>query len=307
LGSLEVVLEEGQRKDWFGSDLIVRLTFLAVVFLGIFFWRELTSPKAFINLRLLGRRNFGLGSIVNMSLGLGLYGSVYILPLYLAQIQGYNALQIGLVIGVSGLPQLLIIPFLPKLMQRFDSRYILAIGVFMFGLSCAMNGWMSHDTAFDQLLWSQLVRAAGQPFIITPLSSIITGDVPPGKDTGSASGLFNMMRNLGGSMGIALLSTILTQREQFHSNRLGESISLYSSLTRDRLDQLTQFFISQGADLVTAQNQAYAALNNTIRREAYVMAFNECFLFIALGFAVSLVAVCFLRKSSSTSAGAGGH
>ncbi|MBD3562720.1 DHA2 family efflux MFS transporter permease subunit, partial [Planktothrix sp. FACHB-1355] len=110
LGSLQVVLEEGSRKDWFSSDLIVRLTVIAVIFLAIFFWIEFTRRKPFINLRLLGRRNFGLASIVNVSLGVGLYGSIYILPLYLAQIQRYNAMQIGEVIMWGGMPQLFIVP-----------------------------------------------------------------------------------------------------------------------------------------------------------------------------------------------------
>ena len=113
LGSLQVVLEEGNRKDWFGSSLIIRLSAIAAIFLVIFFWIEFTRRQPFINLRLLGRRNFGLASIVNVSLGVSLYGSVYILPLYLTQIQGYNALQIGEVIAWLGLPQLLIVPLVP--------------------------------------------------------------------------------------------------------------------------------------------------------------------------------------------------
>ncbi|MBA3922457.1 MAG: DHA2 family efflux MFS transporter permease subunit, partial [Nostocaceae cyanobacterium] len=143
LASLQVVLEEGTRKDWFGSSLIVRLSVIAVIFLGIFFWIELTRKKPFINLRLLRRRNFALASIVNVSLGIGLYGSVYILPLYLAQIQGYNPLQIGEVVMWLGLPQLVIVPIVPKLMQKLDLRLLIAIGVSLFAISCFMN---SHLT-----------------------------------------------------------------------------------------------------------------------------------------------------------------
>jgi MFS transporter, DHA2 family, multidrug resistance protein len=297
LGSLQIVLEEGSRKDWFNSEFILRLAVVAVVFLTLFFWIEFTRKEPFINLRLLTLRNFGLGSIVNLALGLGLYGSIYILPLYLAQVQGYNAMQIGQVIMWAGIPQLFIIPFLPWLTKRFDIRVLIGIGVVLFAVSCFMNAGMSHDTGATQLQWSQIMRALGQPLIITPLSSVSTSDIAVGStDSGSASGLFNMTRNLGGSLGIACLSTLLTQREQFHSNRLGEAISLYNPSTRERIDQMTQAFMSKGIDTYTAHDQAIAAISNLVRREAYVMAFNDCFYFIGMGLFLSIFAVFFLRK-----------
>ena len=305
LGSLQVVLEEGSRKDWFGSQLIVRLTAIAVIFLAIFFVIELVRKKPFINLRLMLQRNFGLASIVNISLGLGLYGSVYIMPLYLSQIQGYNAMQIGEVLMWVGIPQLFLIPFVPKLMQRFDIRLIIAVGVSFFAVSCFMNSSLTNLTAIDQLRWSQLVRAIGQPLIMVPLSSVATAGLPK-EQAGSASGLFNMMRNLGGSLGIAAIATLLTQREQFHSNRLGEAVSLYSLATQERMKQMTQYFINQGADAVTAQNQATAAIANIVRREAYVMAYNDCFYFIACALLLSGLAIIFLKKVKAGGA-AGGH
>ena len=304
LGSLQVVLEEGSRKDWFGSQLIVRLTAIAVIFLAIFFFIELTRKKPFINLRLMKQRNFGLASIVNISLGLGLYGSVYIMPLYLSQIQGYNAMQIGEVLMWVGIPQLFLIPFVPRLMQRFDTRLIIAVGVSLFAVSCFMNSSLTNLTAIDQLRWSQLVRAIGQPLIMVPLSSIATAGLPK-EQAGSASGLFNMMRNLGGSLGIAAIATLLTQREQFHSNRLGEAVSLYSPATQERMNQMTQYFVSKGADLATAQNQAMDAIAKTVRREAYVMAYNDCFYFIACALLLSGLAIIFLKKAKADGAAAG--
>ncbi|WP_218082195.1 DHA2 family efflux MFS transporter permease subunit [Anthocerotibacter panamensis] len=303
LGSLQIVLEEGSRKDWFGSDLIARLAVVAVVFLALFLWIEFTRKEPFINLRLFAKGNFGLGSIVNVTLGLGLYGSVYILPLYLAQIQGYNALQIGQVIMWAGLPQFFIFPLLPRLMKRFDTRVLLLVGLALFSTSCFMNAGMTHDTGADQLIWSQIVRALGQPLIITPLSSLITIGV--GKDAGSASGLFNMMRNLGGSMGIALLATLLDQREKFHSSTIGEAVSRYNPLTEERLDQLTQNFMRHGMDFYTAQNQAMAQLDRLVRREATVMAFNDCFFIIGVGLLLGGLVVLLMKKGTSPGAGAG--
>lgn len=305
LGSLQVVLEEGSRKDWFSSQFIVRLGVIAAIFLAIFFWIELTRQRPFINLRLIGRRNFGLATVVNVALGVGLYGSVYILPLYLAQIQQYNAMQIGEVIMWAGIPQLFIVPFVPKLMQRIDTRFAIGVGVSVFAVSCFMNAHMTHDTGLDQLRWSQLVRAMGQPLIMVPLSSIATANIEA-EQAGSASGLFNMMRNLGGSLGIAALATLLTRREQFHSNRLGEAISLYDPQTQQRIEQLTQYFVSRGADLSTAGQQAIASLENIVRREAFVMAFNDCFYFIGMTLLLSGIAVLFFKKVKA-GGGAMGH
>lgn len=295
LGSLQVVLEEGSREDWFGSDFIVRLMAIAIIFLALFFWIELTRKKPFIELRLVGQRNFGLASIVNVSLGIGLYGSVYILPLYLAQIQQYNALQIGEVIMWAGIPQLFLVPFVPKLMKAIDIRILIAIGTSLFAVSCFMNTSMTHDTGIDHLRVSQIVRAMGQPLIMIPLSSIATTGIAPAL-AGSASGLFNMMRNLGGSFGIAILATLLKNREQFHSNRIGEALSVYDPATRQRIDQLTQVFMGRGVDMETAKQQAIATLDQIVRREAFVMAFNDCFYFIGLALLLSGLAIIFFKK-----------
>jgi DHA2 family multidrug resistance protein len=213
LGSLQVVLEEGTRKDWFGSALIVRLTAIAIVFLIAFFIIELTRKKPFINLRLLTERNFGLASIINVALGLGLYGTVYIMPLYLSQIQGYNAMQIGEVLMWVGLPQLFIIPFVPRIMKRVDMRLLIAIGVSLFAVSCFMNSTLTNQSAIDQVKWAQLVRALGQPLIMVPLSTIATAALPPSQ-AGSASGLFNMMRNLGGSISAGRFLAALRRKMQ---------------------------------------------------------------------------------------------
>ncbi len=305
LGCLEVVLEEGERWDWFGSQAIRQLAVIAAIFITLFLWIELTRKKPFINLRLLIRRNFAIGSLSGLALGLGLYGTVYIIPLYLGQIQDYSPQQIGEVIMWSGVPQLFLIPFVPKLMQRFDVRWLAAVGFSIFAVSCFMNSNMTHYTAIQELKWSQLVRALGQPLMILPLSSIATANIEK-EQAGSASGLFNMMRNLGGSVGIAALSTLLTRREQFHSQRVGDAVSLYSPQTQQRIDQLTQFFQSRGSDPSTAHNEALKQIANIIRREAYVMAYNDCFYFIGIALLVCAIALLFCKKAKA-GAGAAAH
>ena len=293
--SLEFVLEEGERKDWFGDELIVRFAIVAVIAIPLFVLIELTRKQPLVNLRLLGRRNFALAIIVTLALGIGLYGSTFILPLYLIRIQGYNATQIGETIAWSGIPQLFLNPFVPRLMQRFDLRLIVAVGFTLFGVSCFMNSTMTHDTGILQLIPAQIVRALGQPLIITPLSSIATANIEK-ENAGSASGLYNMARNLGGDIGIAALSTIETRREEFHSNRLGDSVSMYSSETEQRINQLTQFFTSQGSDPSRAHEQALAALDNTVRREANVMAFDDCFYLMGWTLFLAAFLLLFVKK-----------
>lgn len=223
-----------------------------------------------------------------------MFGSLYILPLYLGQIQGYDAMQIGEVLVWVGFPQLLVIPFVPSLMLRFDRRLLIAVGVSLFAVSCWMNSDLTQDVGLDQLRWSQLVRAMGQPLIMIPLSTVATAGLPK-EQAGSASSLYNMMRNLGGSIGTATLATLVTSREQLHSERLGESISLYNPATNQRLDQLTQYFASRGADLPAAQSQAISQLDAIVRQQAYIMAFNDCFHFLALTLLLSGIAILFIK------------
>jgi len=305
LASLEFFLEEGNRKDWLGSEEIQRAALVAAIVLPIFIAWQFFSSRPLLNLRLLGRRNFLIAILTTTGLGMGLYGSTFILPLYLAQIQGYNAMQIGETIMWAGMPQLFITPFVPKLMQRFDLRVLVAIGFTLFGVSCFMNTTMTHDTGIDQLIAAQVVRALGQPLVMTPLSSFATAGIET-KQIGSASAIYNMARNLGGSFGIAVLGTLQSMRERFHSNRLGEAISLSNPLTRDRIDQLTQMFLQHTSDPVQAQNQAIALIDKTVRREANVMAFNDCFYFMGCVLLLSAFLVLFFKQIKPV-AGGGGH
>jgi len=296
LGSLTYILEEGNRKDWFGSNEISYAAVACVVGFIFFFYIEFTRKEPFINLRLLGRRNFALSSILSLSLGLGLYGSVYILPLYLASIQHFDAFQIGKVMMWSGLPQLFITPFIPALLKKFDARGMLVIGVGLFATSCFMNVLMTHDTAADQLKMSLIVRALGQPFIMTPLSTVAYEGIEP-KNIGSASGLYNMMRNLGGSLGIGILGSILTTRYQLHFSRIAEAITQIDIQAQMRIQKLTQLFMSKGFGVQMAHDQAIQAIGGTINREAYVMAFSDCFLFMTLAFLIAGTGIFFLRKA----------
>ena len=276
LGSLTIFLEEGNSKDWFDSTFII--VFAGLALFGILGWvvTAVTRAEPFVNLRLYGQRNFLVAMVLSAVIGMGLYGSSFLLPLFLGQIANYTPMQIGEVIMWAGLPQLFIMPVAAKLSTKVDNRLLCSIGLGLFGVSCLMNAGMDATTGYDQLLWSQVVRALGQPFVMLTLSNFAMQGVAP-KDMSSASSLFNMTRNLGGSVGIALLATALTNREHFHSARIGESVSTLAAATQARLDQLTAAFTSSGIDAATAAQQAIAAVDRIVRREAYVMAYNDGF------------------------------
>ena len=187
LSALQTMLEEGNKDDWFQSTFIVRLAVTAFVFLSAFIWIELTVKKPLVDLRLLTNRNFGIGTLSNVLVGFALFGSVYVLPQYLGQVQGYNAEQIGQVLAWTGLPQLLLIPLVPRMMKSFDVRYIGFVGIALFAISCFMNISMSANYSGDQFFVPNMVRAVGQAMVITPLTAIaMLGMTACGTDAGLA-------------------------------------------------------------------------------------------------------------------------
>jgi DHA2 family multidrug resistance protein len=306
LAALQTVLEEGNKDDWFGSPFIVKLSIIAAVALTAFLWIELSAKKPVLNLRLLFRRNFGFGILANFLLGIALYGSVYILPVYLSRIQGYNAEQIGTVLAWTGLPQLLLIPMVPRLMKRFDPRLIIGIGFALFAASNFMNIFMTNDYATDQLFWPNIVRALGQALVMAPLSAVATAGIEA-ENAGSASGLFNMMRNLGGAVGIALLQTLLTKREQYHSNVLMQSVSMLEQPTRARIEQLTQYFMNHGVvDHTEASHRAVIAIGHIVQKQAFILAFSDTFYLLGAALIVALMAALLLRKPNQLESG-GAH
>jgi DHA2 family multidrug resistance protein len=306
LSALQTVLEEGNKDDWFGSPFIVKLSIVAAIALSLFLWIELTSRKPLLNLRLLFRRNFGFGIAANFLLGVALYGSVFILPVYLSRIQGYNAEQIGMVLAWTGLPQLLLIPLVPRLMQKFDARLIIGIGFALFAASNFMNVHMTGDYASDQLLWPNIVRAIGQALVFAPLSAVATAGIEA-ENAGSASGLFNMMRNLGGAVGIALLQTLLTKREQYHSNVLTQSVSLLEQATRARIEKLTQYFMAHGVlDPGDASHRAFVAIGKIVQKQAFILAFSDMFFLLGVVLVAALAASLLLKKPGHLESG-GAH
>ena len=204
-------------------------------------------------------------------------------------------MQIGQVMMWVGLPQLIVVPIALSLMKVVDLRLLLAIGASIFGLSCLLNIHMTADYGHDHILLPHVIRGIGMPFIMVPLSVIATAGIEQ-EQVGSASGLFNVTRNLGGSIGIAMLSTFLSVRQQFHSNHILEAVSLYVPATVERLQKLEAYFTSLGADSVLAHEQALRAIAGIARRESTILAFNDAFYVIGAGFIISLVFIAFMEK-----------
>jgi DHA2 family multidrug resistance protein len=246
-----------------------------------------------------------MGTIAAVFLGFALFGSVYLLPAYLGEVQRYNAEQIGNVMAWTGLPQLFLIPLVPKLMQRFDIRYIAFTGLSIFAISSFMNTTMSLDYSGDQLFVPNIVRAVGQALTLAPLSALSLGSVAP-QDAAAASGISNMMRNLGGAVGTALLSTIVTKREQFHSNIIGQAVDLGREEVRSRIAEMTSYFMAHGVtDPMSARQQAIIALGNVVKRQALIMGFSDAFAVVGIVLILAGIAILLTGKPKSAAAGAG--
>lgn len=220
-------------------------------------------------------------------LGMGLYGSIYVLPLYLAQIQGYNAMQIGEVIMWMGIPQLFLIPLVPKLMKLVSPRLLCAAGFGLFGLASFFSGVLNPDFAGPQFNQIQLLRALGQPMIMVTISLIATAYLQP-QDAGSASSLFNILRNLGGAIGIALLATLLDSRAKVYFDYLREALVPTNPQVDERLAQL--------AAQLGSQQAALGKLSEITHQQAMIMAYNDAFHVIGMVLAVSMLAVLLTRS-----------
>ena len=303
LSALQIVLEEGNKEDWFGSPLITRLALVAGVSLGLFVWIELTVARPLLNLRLFLRRNFAAGAFSTFLLGFASYGTVFILPVYLGQVQDYNARQIGMVLAWIGLPQLLVIPLVPRLMRVVDARWLIATGCGLFALSNFMNVAINLDVAADQLLLPNIVRAVGQALVLAPLAALSVAGIAT-EDKGSASALINVTRNLGGAIGIAVLQTFLANRQYLHFNTLSPSVSPFDETTRQHIDRLVHYFLNHGVtDPAVAWHKAVVAIGHRVHQQASVLAFGDTFFLMGMALIAALLAALLLNKPPAYSAG----
>jgi MFS transporter, DHA2 family, multidrug resistance protein len=304
LATLQTVLDDGNVYDWFGSPFIVKLSLVSATTLGAFIIVQLVRKDPLIRLRLLVRRNFGFGTLGNFLLGFALYGSAYLLPQYLAVAQGFDAQQSGEVMAWTGCPQLLVIPLVPLLMGWFDARLLVGVGLGVFAASCFMNLHIDSNYGGPQLFVPDITRAFGQALVMTPLSAIAMVGITP-DEAGAASGLFNMLRNLGGAIGTAAIETFFTKREQYHSFVINAHVSQLEPATQTRLASLQQYFMTHGMpDPAAAMHSAVIAVGQTIRTQATLMGYADCFGLLGAVLVCAIVSVALLRKGSTAAAGA---
>jgi len=293
LGSMTIVLEEGQRHDWFGSPLISLLTVIAVVSLMFFLILELTAKKPFINLRLFGRATIGWSNLLSTVVGAVSYGSLFLIPVYLAEVPRFSTQQIGGVVMWSGLPQLAIFPIMPFLLNTVRPRTLVGTGIALFALSCFVNAQLTHDVGRPELILPQVIRAVAFPLFAMPLFQLALNGLSM-RDTADAASLSNICRNLGGSIGIALLSTITQTREQVHYAAISDRITANASNAAGRIDQLAAIFTDRGTDAATAPMQAVATIAGQMHQEAMVMAYSDAFMTLGILLVLALPSVLIL-------------
>jgi MFS transporter, DHA2 family, multidrug resistance protein len=304
LATFQTVLDDGNVYDWFGSPYIVKLSLISAIALCAFIVVELVSKEPLIRFRLLARRNFGFGTLGNFLLGFSLYGAAYLLPQYLAVAQGFDAQQSGEVMAWTGLPQLLIIPFVPLLMRKFDSRLLVGVGLAVFAASCFMNLDLDSNYAGPQLFVPDVTRSLGQALVLTPLSAIAMVGITQ-EEAGAASGLFNMLRNLGGAIGTAAIETFFTKREQYHSFVINAHVSQLQPATQARLATLQQYFLAHGfSDPADAMHSAVIAIGGVIRAQATIMGYADCFGLLGAILVCAVASVAVLKKGAASAGGA---
>ncbi len=272
LGLLEYILEEGPGEDWFADAGITAMTFVCVTALTLFVWRSLSRKEPLVDLTAFSNRSFLFGSLTAMVLGAALFGLVYILPLFLAGVRGYSSLQIGETLFVTGASMFVAAPIAAILSRKFDPRAVCAGGLVLAAFSTSHFAQMTSEWAFGDLFLPQVARGVGLMFCMAPLNVIAFGTMAPLQVRGAA-GLFSLMRNLGGAMGLALINTLLTERLAFHARTLSDRLAPGSPVFDERIDRVTAALAARGVD--DAQGAASAILSDLVRREASVLAFAD--------------------------------
>ena len=296
LGSLQYVLEEGARWNWFDDSIITTFSVIAGVAGTLFVIRSLTFANPVVDLRALGNRNFLLGCFLSFITGVGIFATIYLTPLFLGYIRGYSAWQTGIAIASTGAASLLGVPIYIMLARRFDTRWLMMFGMACLGLSMWSFTFITNEWGAAQLLLPQILRGFPQVFAVAPAVNLGLGSLPPER-LKYASGLFNMMRNLGGAIGIAVCGTLLNDRTNLHFLRLAERLNSTNTAMQQMMNSMTtKFAAANGGDAVHGHLAAVSKLWSMTFREAQVQTFADAFLVIAACCAIATMAVPFFRK-----------
>ena len=303
IGSLQTVLEEGQRDDWFESRLILTLTIMAVVAMSAFVWWELRTKTPVINLRLLTKPGLVFGSLLTAVFGFGIFGASYVFPIYAQGLLGWTATSTGVLLLPSALATGFLMGGTGGMIKAGMSPKVLT------GLGFLIVGYFGYfswqhatlDAGTWALFWPQFVRGVGFGLIFVPITSLAMTGLK-GEDVGQASGITNMVRMIGGSLGISIVNTYITQRTALHRNDLVANFSLHNSATMHRLQGISQGLMAKGMNAFTARKQALAALDGLASQQAALLSFADAFLLIGLVFLAALPLVFFIRRKKGEAA-----
>ena len=290
LGTLQVVLQEGEKNDWFQSPFIFWMSVVSVLSFFAFIFVELTDPHPLINVRIFKNKNFTLGSLAGAVLGAALFGMLFLVPLFTGNLLNYDALEIGTLLLPAALVSVVFFPIVGRLSSFIDARILIGIGLGIFALALYLQSQMDLTYSWTQMMWIQVVRGLSLPFMFTSIGAISLTTLKP-QERADGSSLFNLTRTLGGSFGIALLATTLVNRQRFHFERFGESITQFSSIAQQQIAAITNGFIARGGfDATTAAHQAIAAVAGRLTAQSYVAAFSDC----AVLLGATLIAAMFM-------------
>src|ERR1700709_1796861 len=293
LGSLEYVLEEGPQYEWLQDTSVATCAAICVVSAIFFFYRVLTAEEPILDLRTFKNRNFAVGCLISFCVGIGLYGLTYVYPRYLAEVRGYSALMIGETMFVSGITMFLTAPIVGRLMQKVDMRLIIGTGLAIFALGSWQMTWITRDYDFMELLVPQILRGIGMMFAMGPHTTIALGTLAPDR-VKNASGLFNLMRNLGGALGLAVINQVLNERTDLHISRLQERVTWGNATATETLNMLAQRLQGMGDSALMAMKQ----LSQIVHRQAVVMGFGDAFFILTIFYFSLTLLVTLLDKPS---------
>jgi MFS transporter, DHA2 family, multidrug resistance protein len=301
LGSLEYVLEEGPGDDWFDSGLILTLTLMCVAGGIAFFWRVLTSASPLVDFKAFSNRNFAFGCFFSFTMGIGLYGLTYLYPVYLARVHQYSALQIGETLFVTGIAMFLTAPLAGRLSAKVDPRVMIGAGFIGFGIGTWQASFITVDWSFAELLIPQILRGVSLMLCMVTITNISLGTLLPQQVRG-ASGLFNLTRNLGGAVGLAIINTLMNSRMDLHLERLRESVNWGRATAVATLDAMTHAMAPLGSD---APSAALMKLAGIVRRQAMTMAIADVFLLLTGLFIACTIFLPLMKRPASGTGGAG--
>lgn len=301
VGSLQMMLEQGYENDWFDSSFIKWLAFLAATGGLGWVWRELWTPFPAVDLKVLHFRSLSAGSVYSFVLGVALYGALFAVPIFAQQVLGYTAYETGMLLFPGAMASAIMMPLMGKLVNKVDARFLILTGTCILIGAMVMLSSMSTDTGPDDIFWPMIVRGCGTTMMFMPLS-LATFSPLPKRWVSAGTGFFNLTRQMGGSVGIAFLTTVLAQREAFHRAVLVESLNLDSPQVMDRIHQLTSGFMAKGMPQETAHQSALGVLNGSVNQQAAVLSFGDMFHIVSILLLCSILLLPLLGRGR---AGAG--